>query len=108
MFSSVRAKAISTTRRDDGAGRPPQDALHALLGREISTRQRDHDRVVATQQDVDEDDLEDCRPTQRLENSSTWNPQQALFVKPEKYREDRRQPRRGKTRPKENGLVSPA
>ena len=40
----------------------PQDALGALGRRQLAAGQCDHDRVVATQQDVDHDDLADGDP----------------------------------------------
>src|SRR5690606_31075309 len=51
----------------DGAGRAPQNALHATLGRQVAARQGNDDGVVAAQQDVDQDDLKDSRPAQGLE-----------------------------------------
>ncbi|KAH0445364.1 hypothetical protein KCU90_g381, partial [Aureobasidium melanogenum] len=44
------------------AGRAPQHALGPLRGREIAASERDHHGVIATQQDVDDDDLDDCAP----------------------------------------------
>jgi hypothetical protein len=46
----------------DGAGRAPQDALGALRGRQLAAGQRNDHGVVATQQDVDHDDLADGDP----------------------------------------------
>ncbi|KAG1086867.1 hypothetical protein G6F40_013847 [Rhizopus arrhizus] len=65
--------------QDDGARGAPQDALHALLGGQIATSQRDHDGVVAAQQDVDEDDLEYRCPTQRLEKLKHYEPPKAFM-----------------------------
>ena len=48
--------------QDDGTRRAPDDALLALLGRQLAAGQRDHDRVVAAQQDVDDDDLAQGHP----------------------------------------------
>ena len=46
----------------DGAGCAPQDALRALLGRQLAAGQRDHHRVVTAEQNVDHDDLTDRDP----------------------------------------------
>jgi hypothetical protein len=46
----------------DRAGRSPQDALGALLVRQLAASERDDHRVVAAQQDVDHDDLADGDP----------------------------------------------
>jgi hypothetical protein len=53
--------------------------LHALLGRQIAAGQRDHDGVVAAEQDVDEDDLEYRCPTQRLEKLKHYEPPKAFM-----------------------------
>src|SRR5690606_4971859 len=50
----------------DGAGSTPQNALHALLGCQVAAGQRDDDGIIATQQDVDQDDLENRPPVERL------------------------------------------
>ena len=41
----------------DGTGRAPEDALRALLRRQLAARQCDDDGVVARQQDVGQDDV---------------------------------------------------
>jgi hypothetical protein len=46
----------------DGAGGAPQDALGALVRRQLAAGQRDDHGVVAAQQDVDHDDLADGDP----------------------------------------------
>ena len=46
----------------DRARGAPQDALRALLRRQLAAGQRDDDRVVAAEQDVDQDDLADGDP----------------------------------------------
>ena len=43
--------------QDDGTGRAPHDALGALVRWQLAASQRDHHRIVATQKDVDHDDL---------------------------------------------------
>ncbi|CFM95151.1 Uncharacterised protein [Bordetella pertussis] len=49
------------------AGRAPQDALDALPVRQVATGQRDHDGVIAAEQDVDQNDLEYGAPMERLD-----------------------------------------
>jgi hypothetical protein len=53
--------------QDDCARGTPQNALHALLGLKVATRQGDHDGIVAPQQNVDQDDLEYGGPAHRLQ-----------------------------------------
>ena len=48
--------------QDDRAHHAPEDPEHAHPAREIAARERDHHRVVAGEQDVDDDDLERPRP----------------------------------------------
>src|SRR5690606_5722701 len=48
--------------QDDGACGAPQNALHALFGRQVAASQGDDHCVIATQQDVDQDYLEHGRP----------------------------------------------
>ncbi|KAG0167828.1 hypothetical protein DFQ30_005582, partial [Apophysomyces sp. BC1015] len=49
----------------DRADRAPQHALHPLRGRKIPAHQRDDDSIVATEQDIDDDNLEHGAPVQR-------------------------------------------
>src|SRR6266542_2291138 len=49
----------------DRAEHAPEDALPPLPLRQVAAGKRDDDRVVAGQQDVDEDDLDDCKPELR-------------------------------------------
>ncbi|MDT4879617.1 hypothetical protein FQZ97_1153100 [compost metagenome] len=51
--------------QDDGAGGAPDDPLGALRGRQLAAGQRDHDGVVAAEQDVDDDDLAQRDPERR-------------------------------------------
>src|SRR5690606_34456881 len=53
--------------QENSACRSPQYALHPLFGFKIATGQGNYDRIVAPQQDVDHDDLENRCPTERLE-----------------------------------------
>ncbi|MDH0683174.1 hypothetical protein [Achromobacter animicus] len=53
--------------------------MHALLGRQVATRQRDHDSVVAAEQDVDKDDLKYRCPTQRLKKLKHFEPPKAFM-----------------------------
>jgi hypothetical protein len=46
----------------DRTGNAPQDALLALLGRQVAAGQRNDHGVVAGQHDVDQDDLADGDP----------------------------------------------
>ena len=46
----------------DCAGRSPQNALGAQMRRQLAAGQSDHHGIVATQQDVDHDDLTNCYP----------------------------------------------
>ncbi len=62
IASSCSAKKIKPDAQHDRPGRAPHDALGALLGRQLAAGQRDHHRVVAAQQDVDQDDLTDGDP----------------------------------------------
>ncbi len=48
--------------QDDGAEGAPDDAFGALCRWQLAARQRDHNRVVATQQNVDKDDLSQGDP----------------------------------------------
>ncbi len=50
----------------DGRAAAPQHRLLLLLGRQRARGQRDHDRVVAGQHDVDADDLEEGDPEGRI------------------------------------------
>src|SRR5690606_13422739 len=65
--------------QDDGACGAPQNALHALFGRQVAASQGDDHCVIATQQDVDQDYLEHGRPAQRLEKFKHFDPQGILI-----------------------------
>ena len=48
--------------QNNGADRAPDDALGTLRRRKLAARQRNHHGIVATQKDVDHDDLPDGDP----------------------------------------------
>ena len=54
----------------DGAGNTPENALLALILGQLATGQGDHHGVVATEQDVDEDDLQHAIQKAAVEMSS--------------------------------------
>src|SRR4029079_6214783 len=53
--------------QQDRTERAEQYAARALLRRQVATCERDHDCVVAAEQDVDDDDLENRAPVERRE-----------------------------------------
>ena len=52
--------------QDDGAGRAVNDALAALLRWQLAAGKRNHDGVIAAQQNVDDDDLAQRDPEGRM------------------------------------------
>lgn len=61
MASSCRAKKKKHAQ-SDGSDHAPENALPALLLRQTPADQRDHDGIIATEQNVDGDDLQDRNP----------------------------------------------
>src|SRR5690606_17632121 len=52
----------------NGARGAPQYALHSLSGRQVATGKSNDHRIVPTQQDVDQNDLNYGAPMERLDN----------------------------------------
>ena len=59
MFSSWATRKVATTRHDNGGARPQRDPPQALFARQVPDRHRDYHRVVAGQNQVDQDDAHD-------------------------------------------------